>query len=233
MAVKGLKKHGLSNMAGKLSKFMTLQHMEIKQLVDFSDDLRDGRFSCFVLCGWKGLLRMQSECFGLELGSAAEFLQLPEGRHSAVFYDANGRLVLRWRQRKNRPSGSYIIRQCDCNVDGEKYCLCCRMRVHVDGLRIGERLWPADYKPEQTLKVLRARMVVLGHQHHTIVTWKAFRAGRATHMAANGFGLSAILAAGDWASAAVFRYLREESADHEETLRQVLSKELEEPEEES
>ena len=94
----------------------------------------------FCLCGWKGSMRMQSECFGLEVGEASEFLQLPGNRHSAVFYDAVGRLVIRWRQRKNRPQGSYIIRPCDCQVDGPQNCLCCRMKPIIAAGRGTESL---------------------------------------------------------------------------------------------
>ena len=81
--------------------------------------------------------------------------------------------------------------------------------------------------------LLRARMVALGHQHHASVTWRAFRAGRVIHMSANGFDLASALEAGDCAAATVFRYLLQESVDQKEFLRQVLTKELEEPEEES
>ena len=175
---------------------------------------------------------MRSECVDLELGSASEALQLPEGRHSAVFYDAYGNLVLRLRRiGKNRPSGGFIIRPCDCEVDGEKYCLCCRLRPYVLGWRVGERLWPHDYNPEDLMVLLRARLVALGHQRHTSVTWRSFRAGRLIHMSANRGELASALEAGEYAAVAVFTYLLQESVDHKEFLRQVLTKELEEPDE--
>ena len=233
MTIKGLKKYGLQNFSGKLAKYMTLKHEEVLQLCNYSDQIGDQVFSVFCLCGWKGLMRMQSECFGLEVGEASEFLQLPEGRHSAVFYDAAGRLVIRWRQRKNRPQGSFIIRPCDCHVDGPQYCLCCRMKPIIAASEVGWRLWPSDYRPESMMKLLKARLLVLGHKHHAVITWRAFRAGRATYMAAAGYGLGAILIAGDWASAGVFKYMKEELADHEECMRQVLSKEEKEPEDET
>ena len=54
---------------------MTLKHSEMLQLINFPDGNGDQVFSWFCLCGWKGLMRMQSECFGLEVGEASEVLQ--------------------------------------------------------------------------------------------------------------------------------------------------------------
>ena len=44
-------------------------------------------------------------------------------------------------------------------------------------------------------------------------TWKGFRIGRATEMAAMVFVLGQVLAAGDWHSVAMLKYIRETEAD--------------------
>ena len=54
--------------------------------------------------------------------------------------------------------------------------------------------------------------------------WKSFRSGRATEMAAMGF----TLAAGDWHSVAMLKYIRESEADALECVRQAIEQSDEE-----
>jgi hypothetical protein len=52
---------------------------------------------------------------------------------------------------------------------------------------------------------------------------KAFRAGRATELAASGAGLEAVLAAGEWKSKAFMRYVDETTMNSETILQEVLT----------
>ena len=72
------------------------------------------------------------------------------------------------------------------------------------------------------LGVMRRYLAMLGVLEAQQFTWKSIRAGRATQMAAQGFTLGAILTAGEWRSAAVFKYLHESDIDAAEVLRQAL-----------
>ena len=61
-------------------------------------------------------------------------------------------------------------------------------------------------------------------------TWNAFRSGRAIEMAAMGFTLGQVLAAGDFHSVAMLKYIRETEADAVECLRQASDNSDEEEE---
>ena len=63
-------------------------------------------------------------------------------------------------------------------------------------------------------------------------TRKAFRSGRATEMAAMGYTLGQVLAAGDWHSVAMLKYIRESEADAWECVRQATEQSDEEEGEE-
>ena len=63
---------------------------------------------------------------------------------------------------------------------------------------------------------------LLGTPSADLFGFKSFRAGKATEMAATGFGLAEILQAGEWRSSAYLRYLDESIADEGEMLRQAV-----------
>ena len=72
------------------------------------------------------------------------------------------------------------------------------------------------------LRTLRKYLNLLGIPNAQEYTLKAFRAGRATAMAAGGSSLGVILQAGDWRSAAFLRYLDETTIDTAAFLQQTL-----------
>ena len=63
-----------------------------------------------------------------------------------------------------------------------------------------------DLTSSSFLKAVRRMLTLLGHKHANKCTLKAFRAGRATSLAAAGSPIGVILAAGELKSSAFLRY---------------------------
>ena len=72
------------------------------------------------------------------------------------------------------------------------------------------------------MHAIRKAFLCLGVGDAHRYTYKAFRAGRATHMVAHGHTLSQTMTDGDWKSRAVFNYIRESDADAQEVISQAL-----------
>ena len=63
----------------------------------------------------------------------------------------------------------------------------------------------------------------MGAQHADAYTLKAFRAGKATALAAAGKSLRVILAAGEWRSTAFLSYVDTDAVDQSQILDQTLA----------
>ena len=185
--------------------------------------------SILLLIGWAFLGRMQSEVFPLQAGTSEYALTLPPHLHSALYVDAEGSVVIRWRRRKHRPYGSILKRPCTCKKVSAKFCMAHRVKVFLErnSIRPGERLFPL-LKPVATLKLVIRSLLLLSVPAAQHLTWKSIRAGHATHLAASGATLATILEAGEWRSAAFLSYIDSNIADAAEVLRQTLQSELDE-----
>ena len=104
-----------------------------------------------------------------------------------------------------------------------------RVQEHISHfhLKVGECLFP-QLKPPAALKAVARALKVMGVAGAQHMSWKAVRAGHATHMAANGSKLAAILEAGEWRSAAFLNCVDANIADSAEVLRSTLQNELDE-----
>ena len=91
--------------------------------------------------------------------------------------------------------------------------------------KVGDHLFPA-LTPAQALTQLKRILLLAGADNYSCMTFKSFRAGRASAMAAAGCTLGEILGAGDWRSMAYLRYVSEEVADAGQVLRTTLQREL-------
>ena len=76
----------------------------------------------------------------------------------------------------------------------------------LSGKSSGAKLF--DITSFQFLKTVSRMLALLGHKDASMCTLKAFRAGRATSLAAAGSPIGVILAAGEWRSSAFLRYCR-------------------------
>ena len=103
---------------------------------------------------------------------------------------------------------------------GAVLCAARRVGAWVQQFGLGEKAF--QFSAAGALAVLRRYLTMLGVPEAHQFTWKSIRAGRATQMAAQGFTLGAILTAGEWRSAAVFKYLHDSDIDAAEVLRQAL-----------
>ena len=235
LVVNGGKKVCLSSVEGKLKVKFLITSKIVRMVVVLADKWSSSPgLSIFVLLAWEFLGRVQSEIVPLERGSQAQLVSLPAGRHSAVVL-LKGESVyddvcaIRWMKRKHRQHGSLRKRPCTCRVHGEQFCVVHRLQqwFEVTDCGVGARLYPPEtwvkgFSERKVAAEITRLLVLLGIEGAKHFTWKSFRAGRATEMAAQGFTLDSILAAGEWRSAAFARYIDTDQADMQQVLRRAL-----------
>ena len=180
---------------------------EWAQLAKLSLAMNQPHVHAAVLVSSVFLLRVQSEAMGLEVGMKRDAQILPPGRHSAVWIESCERgfdsLHIRLARRKHRPQGSLLVRTCACAGTSPR---CCAVHAVAPLLRnksAGALLF--DLTSSSFLKAVRRMVTLLGHKNANRCTLKAFRAGRATSLAAAGSPIGVILAAGEWKSSAFLR----------------------------
>ena len=105
-----LRMHG----GAALAQFLLTDDI-IGNMSGLAHNLGDPALQCFVLLSSVFLLRVQSEGIHLQKGRVSELASLPNGRHSAMCIDGNT-LHIRLARRKNRPTGSWLRRDCSCQV---------------------------------------------------------------------------------------------------------------------
>lgn len=123
-----------------------------------------------------------------------------------MFRDSSGGVVIIWAKRKHRPKGTLLRRPCRCDGVANQFCVACRLSKLLAAKLPGDNMW--DFNTSNFLKNFRAQLNLLEVPGADLVTWKAMRSGKATHMAGSGATLHEILVAGDWRSEAVFRYVK-------------------------
>ena len=206
MLVKGLQKMDLRTRIAGLPDKYKLEEMMVMKLVKLARDLGDMEFSWLACWSYAFLLRVPSEAVSLEVGQPSDAQgKLPLNRHSALWVE-DEKVYLKLQRRKNRPGGSLLIRQCQCSTTGsdEWFCPvhCCSLRYAAQGTQI---------MPEMTAttaaKKLRRYLTMLGAPAANEATLKVFRASKATNLCLQGKPVAAVLAAGEWRSAAVLNYV--------------------------
>ncbi|CAK0804488.1 unnamed protein product [Prorocentrum cordatum] len=95
--VKGLAKMQI-RLNGEQRPKPKLRRSLVEQLCALSASLGDESFAVSMLLAWEFLLRVQSECVCLQVGSAGSVLTLPAGRHSSVLFDEANVLHMRLRR---------------------------------------------------------------------------------------------------------------------------------------
>ena len=211
MMIKGLEKMAARCGTTSAVDRQLLDENLVRQLVTLADIRGFGDFSCMVLVAWEFLLRVQSEAVDLQCGNSEDATALPSHRHSGMWIDTNGALVLRLQRRKHRPQGSLLRRKCLCNKNGPNLCVVHRLQPVLSGLGPGGRLF--NYSAVQFLSLVKRFLTQLCVEHAQLFTLKASRAGKATALASAGNSLGLILAAGEWRSRAVLNYVDEDAFD--------------------
>ena len=120
------------------------------------------------------------------------------------------------------------MRPCTCATTSRQFCVVCRIQDRLRTRTTASRLW--ELSSDQALKQLRRLLVLLEEPNAQAYTLKAFRAGKATALAASGKSLGVILAAGEWRSAAFLSYVDTDAVDHAQILDQTLAASDEEQE---
>jgi len=196
----------------QLPEELRLPEVVIFQLIQLAVQLRDEQWARMATLAWHFLFRVQSECLPLQHGSPTEAVAgVPQDRHSSVYHDDSGRLVVRLRARKNRPQGSILMRECSCRAAGgdKRLCAvhCCDWGCHEPGEPV------LLLTSGQAKGRLRRYASLLGVQGAAKLTLKTFRASRATALAKAGKPVHEILDAGEWKSAAFLKYASPDSLD--------------------
>ena len=218
LTLKGLRKEMLQRTIGELRVRCLMSDDVMGMLCTLTFNLL-GKYihGTLYLVSYEFLLRVVNEALPLEKGTTEELLSLPQGRHSAVFVtspqDALPELVIRLRTRKHRPQGSILRRQCTCKdyktLEEVSTCVVHRVKPLLEKLEVGQQLFSC-HNSSQYLQALRSTLQLLDVPMAANYTWKAFRAGKAAALAAQGASLQKVLQSGDWRSAAILNYADED-----------------------
>ena len=212
MALKGLKKQCASSLVGTLSEQKIFDEALVLKLMTLCDGLPNHvDIGSIFLLAWQFLLRGPSEAVPAQWGSEQDLHTLPVGRHSALWVDQQGVTSLRLRRRKNRPQGSLLRRPCLCSTVPNPMCIGHRLLTTCGAFVGGQRI--CQLTASQLLHRLHHLLAVLLVADPSRYKWKAFRAGKASAMAAAGQPLPKILQAGEWRSAAVLHYVDHDLLD--------------------
>ena len=194
---------------------------DVHRLIVLAWECGDSLFGCLACLSYHFLLRVASEALPMEVGSLSDAVtRLPEERHSALWSDGTC-VHLKLRTRKHRPQGSLMTRHCCCSGEGGDSRLCpvhCLSTAHLDA---GAQIF-SGWTPSQAVKKLRRYLTLLSVPGAESATLKSFRASRATNLALQGKTVHAVLAAGEWKSAAVLAYANEDAFDRGAILTKTL-----------
>ena len=160
----------------------------------------------FMAPAWQFLTRCQAEAFPLIWGNMEDTVIMPRETEAivALHMEDNPKVVIRWRRRKNRPQGSTLTRYCTCKCDTET-CVVHQMAnwAQESSADRGRPVWPQaswdkpTWNPNAVRGAIRKLLVQGNVPNANEMTFKAFRAGRATHLAATGNPLWMIMSLGE------------------------------------
>ena len=218
--LRGSKKTSLLLFGGPSRVKFLLTDVLIQALVEYNLQAGNVALAWMILLAWEFCLRTQSEALKLHRGTPADANGLPSSRDSGIYYH-DSQLVLVLRRRKHRPHGSRLVRSCRCHEPRIKHCLVCAARAYVTGSVAGALLW--EFKSSPTLQLLRTQIGLLGSADgQRSLTWKSWRAGKATQLAKDGRSIGQILLAGEWKSASFDRYVDTDLIDPSALLQVTL-----------
>ena len=190
-------------------------------MIRLADTMKCSEFGTFALVAWEYLLRVQSEAIPLLAGEPDNATSLANQLHSGVWVDKQDTLCLRLQCRKNRPQGSLLRRQCVCATRGRQLCVVPRTSALLAVRGRSQPLW--NFSSEKALQTLRRFLILTDTPQAASYTLKAFRAGKATALAAEGKSLGQILQAGEWRSSAFLSYVDTDVVDQAQLLDQTLA----------
>jgi hypothetical protein len=200
---------------------MRIAEEDIHRLILLAWECGDSSFGCLACLSYHFLLRVANEALPMEAGSLSDAVaKLPEQRHSALWTDGSS-VHLKLRTRKHRPQGSLMTRHCNCGDEGGDSRLCPAHCVSLAHLQAGYQLFPG-MSASQAVRKLRRYLTLLSVPGAQGATLKSFRASCATNLALQGKPIHAVLAAGEWKSAAILSYAGEDAFDRGAILAKTL-----------
>ena len=107
------------------------------------------------------------------------------------------------------------------------YCLPCRLEITLARAKYGEALFTEN--PAKIMQIIKAHSRSLSYNAEG-VSWKSFRAGHATHLAACGCDIKVITDAGEWRSRAFLEYIDGDKVDEVVFLNTTMDQSDEEDE---
>lgn len=204
LTLKGLKKENLRDYGGPKKCKYVLMEDKVRALAAYHAGVGVVEFAWMVKVNWEFLLRLKSEGTTVFKGCAKDKEKLPANRPNGLSVDENDKLVLVLACRKHRQEGSVLKFGCRCRPGFN--CLKCEIKPYLDKHTVGEKLW--SFGPMEILKKCRDVLSKCGDRiGGEQLTFKSWRAGKATSMARAGFSLPEILTAGEWRSRAYLRYI--------------------------
>lgn len=172
------------------------------QLCEVAKSEGDVSAQMLYILSYAFLLRVRSEGLMLTVGNSE--LALAAEQHSA-FSVVEGQCKYRLARRKNMPRGSLLVRRCWCH---RSKATC---PVHVLGAWLMQH--PLGTQPfarlcaQKSINELRRRLAIVGVANSAEYILQDFRRGHAQDLVLGGARLNAILAAGQWRSAAFLKYI--------------------------
>ena len=126
-----------------------------------------------------------------------------------LYMDEEGFLHCHLKKRKHRQGGSDLRAGCRCADPlnprrGFGCCFTCWTRSYLSKFNNGDTMW--CFQPSLVQSRVKEALATLGVPRAHYVSFKSWRAGRATQMAQCGLSLADILTAGEWRSIAFARY---------------------------
>ena len=182
-----------------------IQHCLVRNMVSSASSLHlshEHGMAMLWLASYSFLLRVPSEALPMMRGGPG----VDSNAQSVLLLDHEGSLVLRLKSRKNKQTGSVLKRKCSCSG--------CPTMCAVHGLwhgffahlQPGSQPW-ADISATSANRLLREAVGKLGMPEPNTYCTHGFRRGHAKDLQQSGAPLTEILAAGEWRSRAVTRYL--------------------------
>lgn len=225
VALKGVKKINMQLWGGPSRIAWLMTNVWVISLMMYNISAGRPRMALAHLFNYDFLLRTQSEGLSVWKGSMND---VKDGQQNIQSFRQNGvficedatkkkELVFVMKTRKNRPRGSVLRRQCYCPArkdDKTKSCMVCRMEVLIADITVDEVVW--TFAAQQFLKTTREQLARIGcGDGARLMTFKAYRGGKATDLAKAGVSLGYICKEAEWkqSAGAWDRYLDEDKVD--------------------
>ena len=174
-------------------------------------------YAMLWLVAYTFLLRVPSEALPIARGSAEAFW---EGQ-AMLYLEGKDTLVLRLKNRKNKPRGSTLRRKCICESDTRTCPIHVLWHKFLEPMERGSQPW-AEITGGMARSQLRETLQELGIPNAFAYGTQDFRRGHAKDLQLAGATFPQILAAGEWKGRAVATYVDLDSLERDLALEAAM-----------